>query len=408
MNREMTPSERFVHDLTQRACLRLWTYASPQGKGPGVELCDTLVACPPDVIVISVKEIALNREAEDMKVAVERWKRKAVDESVKQVHGAVRRLLSVDAVTANDGSLGVVLGAPDGRRVHRVAVAIGGEAFVPLRSRDFGQGFVHVFSADSFLVVMQEMDTITDLVQYLTDRERLLSGGLQSKVLASERDLLTLYVRNQPRSFAPLDTQSAPFMTTMTGLWEGFVASAAYAKREEANEVSYLWDRLIEQWHEDHLNDNMEFGGDLSSVDETTRVMARENRTQRRALAEAFVEFMDRMDSRSRLVFSSSATTYVFLKARHAEPREDRVQELTLRAWVARGKAHERGIDGPVLGIATEVREPGSGFSLDAILLQLPEWTKEHVEFVTEMGKDLDYFENRPFMHKRVDEFPRN
>src|ERR1700676_4119192 len=98
MNRQMTRSEQFVHDLTQAACLRLWTYASPQGKGPGKELCDTLVACPPDVIVFSVKEIELKRDADDLHVAVKRWRRKAVDESVHQVYGAVRRLCNVENV----------------------------------------------------------------------------------------------------------------------------------------------------------------------------------------------------------------------------------------------------------------------------------------------------------------------
>src|SRR5450631_3755593 len=84
LTRQMTPSEQFVHALAQQACLLLWTYPSPQGKEPGKELCDTLVACPPHAIVFSVKEVELKRDGGDLHVAVERWKRKAVKESVDQ------------------------------------------------------------------------------------------------------------------------------------------------------------------------------------------------------------------------------------------------------------------------------------------------------------------------------------
>lgn len=405
MNREMTVSEQFVHDLAQAACLRLWTYTSPQGKEPGKELCDTLVACPPDLVVISVKEIEFQDDTEDREIAVTRWKRKAVDQSVHQVYGAVRRLQSVENVVKTDGSAGVNLGPVDSRRIHRVAVAIGSEGhFIPLESRDFGHGFVHVFDAESFLIVMQELDTIGDLVQYLADRQHLLTTGLRGRLIGSEEDFLALYIRNT-RSFAPL-LESNTHLTILDGIWDGFRASDEYRRRAEANSESYIWDRLIEVLHDDHLNDNMEFGGDLNSIDETTRVMARENRTERRALAQQFIDFMDRADLKSRLVMSSSGTTYVFLKAPHAEDREYRTRELQARAWVARAEMHKQGRDGPVLGLATEVREPSSGFSLDAVLLRKPDWTEDDAAFVERMRADHDLFADAVLRHERVDEFP--
>jgi len=400
----MTPSEQFVHDLAQQACLRLWTYASPQGKDPGKELCDTLVACAPHAIVFSVKDVELKRDADDFHVAVERWKRKAVKESVGQVYGAVRRLLQTHNVTTTDGSPGVHLGPVDSRRIHRIAVAIGGEDLVPLESRDYGRGFVHVFGAETLLVVLRELDTITDLVGYLEAREELLTHGLHGAMIASEHDLLAVYLMNA-HSFKPL-LESKHDLMVLTDVWDDFVASREYAARTEANEESYIWDGLITMIHEDHLTDNMEFGGDLHSVDETTRVMAREHRTERRALGQAFIEFMDRRDIESRFVLGTSGTAYVFLKKPHAEDRKYRTRELELRVWVTRAEMHKHGRSGPVIGIATEIREPGSGSSLDTVLLQKPTWSEEDAEFVEAMRRDLGLFANPVLQHKRVDEYP--
>jgi hypothetical protein len=67
---------------------------------------------------------------------------------------------------------------------------------------------------------------------------------------------------------------------------------------------------------------------------------------------------------------------------------------------------HKQGRDGTVIGLATEVRERGSGFSLDTVLLRKPEWTEEDAAFVEQMRTDLDLFANPVLRHERVDEFP--
>jgi hypothetical protein len=399
----MTRSEQFVHDLTKDACLRLWTYPSPQGKGPGKELCDTLVACPPDVIVISVKEIELKRGAEKPRVALDRWKRKAVDASVKQVYGAVRRLSNVSTVTAMDGSAGVDLGSQESRRFHRIAVAIGGEGLVPLQSRDYGQGFVHVFDADTFHVVLSELDTITDLVEYLAAREELLTRGMRGNVITSEHDLLAVYFMNT-HSFAPL-LEVAGDLVFIGGIWDNFVARPEYAERVEANRISRLWDSMINTLHEDQRSGSMEYGGDLHSVDRVTRVMARESRTERRGLSQAFMEFLN-SPVPSRMVMGSSGTTYVFLKKPHAEDREYRKAELAARVRVARDTAHSEGRDGPVVGIATETFEPDSGLSLDAMLFDQPVWREREMKEAQKLRIELALFANPVRLHRNMKEFP--
>ena len=74
-------SEEYAYKLCRNTFLSLWSYLNPQGKDKGKELCDILVVCDPDVIIINVKEVALkpDKPSETQK---ERWQRRAIEKSV--------------------------------------------------------------------------------------------------------------------------------------------------------------------------------------------------------------------------------------------------------------------------------------------------------------------------------------
>lgn len=398
----MNRSEQFVHDLATRAFLSLWTYPNPIGKNSAKELCDVLVVCQPDIVIFSVKEIELRTDG-DPKTAADRWKRRAVDGSIKQIYGAERRLNLTDRVTASDGGRGVDLGPLPQRTIHRVAVAIGADGSIPLESSDHGKGFVHVFDEHTLFLLLNELDTISDFVEYLAAREALLSA--QPRLLGSEADLLASFFSGV-HSFGGL-LQGGYDLRVIVGSWDGFTKLPQYHLRKSADEISYVWDRLIDKVHEDFTNGQMEFGGELDSVDRITRIMAREPRLLRRALGAAFHDFMEDATRKSRAVFGDSGAGYVFLKQKHAEPREDRIRELQARCYATRGFMDEHGIDGTtVVGIATEFPEKGSGFSLDLMLIDVPEWNDEQREVVAEMRKRLDIFANPLLRHQSGDEFP--
>src|SRR5450759_4809528 len=77
-------SEQFVYDICRKSFLSLWTYVNPQGKTSGKELCDALVVCDPHVVVISVKQVEL-KKSNNTSVNLDRWERKAVAASIKQI-----------------------------------------------------------------------------------------------------------------------------------------------------------------------------------------------------------------------------------------------------------------------------------------------------------------------------------
>jgi hypothetical protein len=126
-------------------------------------MCDILVLCEPDIIIFSVKEVKPNRTARD-DVRFRRWVRGAVDESVAQIYGAERFIQSDrhPHVVQESGSEGLPYPEKDVRRIHRVAIALGGDEHFPVPFGDFGKGFVHVFDERSFSIVTAPLNTITD------------------------------------------------------------------------------------------------------------------------------------------------------------------------------------------------------------------------------------------------------
>ena len=58
----MNESEKYVADICTKSFLSLWCYANPQGRSSGKELCDFLVICDPDVVIVSVKDIKYHKK----------------------------------------------------------------------------------------------------------------------------------------------------------------------------------------------------------------------------------------------------------------------------------------------------------------------------------------------------------
>lgn len=400
----MTRSEAFVYRLSKSTFLSLWTYPNPR-RPSGVELCDILVVCQPDIIIISVKEVTL-KKGPAAQVEQDRWLKHAVDSSVKQIYGAERQLQSMSTVIAADGTLGVDLGVISARSVHRIAVAIGSDGSIPIESRDHGKGFIHVFDEHDIYLILNELDTVTDVIKYLADREAFFQNGLTSVLSGNEDDLLAVYLSSN-RSFGEL-TGEGPAIRIILGAWADYAASSEYALKKNADEDSYIWDTLIDILHDDFASGNIEFGDDLESIDRSTRVMAREDRFQRRLLGKQFLSFISDPTVLSRFVPSPSGLGCVFLKRRHGEGRRFRTAELAGRCYVARDMLAALGQPGPVVGLATEVPEKGSGFSLDCILLDCPIWDADAHSEAIRLQEQFGYFRAPTATRFSEDEYPRS
>jgi hypothetical protein len=392
-------TEEFVLRFCRRSFLSLWSYSNPRGKG-GKELCDILVVCEPDIIIVSVKAIGLG-ESGNPAVDWQRWRRRAIEASADQIYGAERWLENAPSVIRKDGSPGLPLPAKSVRRVHRVAVALGSQGKAPLVFGDFGRGFVHVFDEKSLAIIMGELDTVSDFVAYLASKEDLYKSGVETHFAGSEEDLFAFYL-HRGRKFP----DDADVLVVTDGIWEELENKEQYRARKLADKLSYAWDRIIDKIADDVLKGTLEFGPALNDSERGLRVMARENRFARRILGKAFMEFMDLASAnkvRSRMIVSLSDVAYVFLAMPHGEDRKFRVAELGCRCFIARGQNQK---STTVVGLATEQYVKGKGFSFDMLYLYKPQWTDEDEKHLVGMQNDLKFFTAPQYSSAHEDEYP--
>lgn len=394
----MNEAESLVYEICRRSFLSLWSYMNPRKKPHGKELCDVLVVCEPDVIIFSVKQIRLTTSGNPETDAA-RWRRKAVDESCKQIYGAERILKQSARVIRNDSSVGLPLPDAAEIKIHRVAVALSGKRKVGLPFGDFGKGFVHVMDEVSFLTLLKELDTISEFVLYLTAKETFCGGRASVQFDGPEENLLAAYLHGGRKLL-----QNADVIVVGDGLWKEFVKKEQYKRKQEADEDSYVWDRLIERFAHDFMKGQLEFAPSPSNTERAIRQIAREDRFARRVLGKSFKEFLDNSQQvAARMMKSPSGVVYVFLASPHGTPREERKAELGNRCFVARGLNPECS---HVVGIATERYEKGKGFSLDLCNSFRPNWSADDQRLMEQMQKDLGYFARPKVKMDSEDEYP--
>lgn len=322
-----TESERYLGRLAQKAFLSLWSYSNVytdegrKGTGNGKEFCDLLVVFGNDVILFSDKHCEFKPHA-DINVAWSRWYKRAIEKSAKQLAGAESWLKRFPNRLFLDPScttkLPIQLPDPSKQRIHLIAVARGatahaetywgggssGSLFIDTKlvetdhySVPFCIGwvlpsrrFVHVFDEMTLDIAMQELDTISDFTNYLRKKQEHFSTPEVDFIVHGEEELIanfiTRYDAQTNQHNFPI-TPPGALVTTREGGWKKIVSSKAYRKRRKANEISYIWDKLIEFQNKHIISGTASapFGDEsITNYERVMRTMAQENRITRRVL----------------------------------------------------------------------------------------------------------------------------
>ena len=279
-------------------------------------------------------------------------------------------------------------------------MSLGGKGLVALSPQDGGKGLVHCFDDRFAAIILRELDTISDFVGYLEAKERFLAEGRRAAGLYGEEHLLAIYVHGGKKF------PDANLLMVEGDLWSSLQRNPAYQRRVEADQVSYVWDDVIEHVAEHVLAGRMEFENSLSENEQVLRVMAREKRFERRMLAEGFLEFRERAERgevRARIVPSPSGVTYVFFNPPPSFGRQERVDELRFRCFIARNDVPE---NHTVVGIGANVKPAPQGYAVDLALLSCPEWTEDHRLHAEGMREELGFFRNPLAIEQHFDEYP--
>jgi len=391
----MNPSERIVKNLCEKSFFSLWSYPNPQYKKKK-ELCDVLVVFDPYVIIISIKDINFNENRENS-VSKKRWIKEAVTKSISQIDGAVKWINSNEKVITNDGAYGINI--PSSKRIIRIGIAFGSKGKVPILSGKIGDFLYHIFDELSLDKLMTELDTISDFIEYLIKKEEFIQSCPDIVIEGGEEDLLALYLR-EGRKF-PTDVQK---LIVQNHIWEEFENSDVYSKRNEKNKISYAWDSLIEDLCNWYYNGELIMNHNLDEFESAIRIMAGENRFNRRLLSDQFGEMLyNRI--KARMTESNSGVTYVFQANAPNEDRDERKAELHLRCILARKEFIK---NSTVIGIATEMRNSKNiPVSYDIIKYTLDEWTEEMEEKSKIIKEETNFFAKTEKKEGHFYEYPQ-
>ncbi len=458
----VSESERILTALCRQTFLRLWSQTNvytddgfKNGKGATKELCDALVVFGKDVVLFSDKHILFN-EAKGLKVAWPRWFKKAVLESGRQLHGAklwlerfpTRAFLDAKctrplpvlvpaenvafhlvAVTRGSRDSALAHNGGAGRGSFAVNNAVEGDAHYEL---PFVVGipqpekhFVHVFDEVSIELVLRELDTVVDFLDYLRKRQALLvtSGIMVSAT--GEEELLAAYLQTTDADgqehlfFEAGDGESPPGAIVFeAGSYDALTEDIGYRRKKRVDRISYGWDRLIDRFI-DYGDPTLSMPHLVQTTAETEhglRLMAAESRYRRRQLAISLFNALDRVEPGMRLgrivyggIAGETVFVFVIVPKRSTETYDEyrTYRRSVLHAYVKTAKL-KAPLGTVFVGIALDnPNKDYEGGAEDLMVYSQESWSAADLAELERMRVDLGLWKGKDEQWRlRQDEFP--
>ena len=205
------------------------------------------------------------------------------------------------------------------------------------------------------------------------------------------------------------------------GEWNEFQLSEPYARRKQANESSYFWDRLLQITSENALQGTLGGNSEPFLGRSALQFMAKEPRFSRRGLSDHILKSIrDFPETDAPLVRSVSlmpsfyeGTFYVFLQLKALNLSDDsgkRREVRTAMLEIACGAAKLRFPDTQrVIGIAIYAPKFTDGRnSEDMLLMEFNDWNAERKAYYEDANAEFRFF-HTPQMRiteRTVSEFP--
>jgi hypothetical protein len=380
-------AEDVVQALAAHSFLEDWCYPNPT-LPDGKELCDLLVVFDQVAIIWQIKNLKIGPDG--------RYNRKDVEKNNRQLDGARRQCFDLRRpITLRNLRRGDELFDPSViREIYLISVLAGeGEEMFPLAGT-IKDKTVHVFTSQFVEIALNELDTISDFVAYLREKESLLEHRARLCIMGGEEELLGHYLFHN-RSFKDLVSFTSVLLDE--GSWDRLRQRPEYLARERANKISYGWDFMIDQLHD---RGNPEY-------ERVAREMARSNRFERRYLSKVFFDAYKKAHADEhdflRRVLVMEGRTYCFLFADYPDARERRCNSLMALCYMARAKFPQ---NTTVIGIATE-KKIRPEFAFEVFLLDKAEWTPADQSRADHLQKSTRILTNVTLGSMSEDEYPK-
>jgi len=451
-----TSTETLLHKLAEKTFLKLWCYLNPFKKN-NKELCDLIGFFENHIFIFFDKNINSYKNTPNLNLAWERWYREVVSKQIKQARQAEKYLLKsfplfLDAKLENQLPIQysaenliihkIIIGHGASEPAHEFYAGKSSSSMMISYEEDFEENpnlnipflvrlnkfeRVHFFDSYSLEIIFNELDTISDFTNYLNEKERLIHN---QKILTycGEEDLLAVYFQNYN---VDKNGYSLNFNTNVSNIcitegdWKDFSTSQIYLNKKQKDQISYIWDKIIQVTCQNALEGILLGNSDIFNGKSAIVEMAKESRFSRRILSghlkEAIICAHKLPVSPNKIqqvlrAFqkpSSKDVFYVFLLIIHpvlmGYEKEDenyrkvRQHMLNIACGTLKNKLPNLK---KVIGIAAYI--PGTkemGNSDDFILLECEEWTESQQNYYLEENKIRNFFSNMAFNYKKSSDF---
>ena len=456
----LNEAEEILSKICDDTFLKLWSYPNPYKK-QGDELCDVLVIFENYILIFSVKDIKFNLQ-KDVNIAWQRWKNKAIDESIKQVERAENWIKqNPDKIFLNaqcTQKLPIKIDI-ENCIFHRIIVAHGAEeackkdssnnifgslAIAYMNDNDFADipsftnspfmitlpkdKVFHILDSFNFDIILKELDTINDIIWYFESKEKTIKQ-VKCFHYCGEEDALAFYwqeLSNEGNHYIYVPKESDnKIVSIVEGEWSNFIKSESYSNKKQADEISYTWDYLLQKTFQNALNGTLLGETDVFNKPSPLKEMAKEPRFQRRILSDAMISSITRARDKlqrgenverhfSVYVSYYEDKAYVFLQLACNENWDYETEYRNIRRYLLDIACGVTKIKYPHLKMIVGIAIDAPNFSKntpkseDFMLFNCAEWSEEDNLHYKKLNNNVNFFETDDLQitHKRYHEFP--
>ena len=443
-----TRTEKLLSTLCDSTFLKLWSYANPC-KDDGKELCDLIALFEDHLFIFFDREsLIFETSNKDTLLIWQRWKKKAIEDQIDNLKGAEKYIKSgkpiyLDAKKKTPFPLNVPL---ERLKIHKIIVAHGAHEACKNFSEDNMSGSlavsygelednlpfpfcihldknnpIHVFDSCNLEIVLKELDTFYDFISYIKAKETAIKE-LKGFMYSGEEELLAYYFLHFDEETnlhfikGKKVTHNGIFIAQ--GFWGKFIQSEQYRRKKAEDQVSYLWDDLIQRTCQNALDGTLITETDFFKGPSAICEMAKEPRFVRRALskrmAEAIREFPEnggsfRMISYMPSFYERKACVFLQLYKdkieNYDEYRKVRQGMLEIACGATKNKFTHLN---KIIGIAIDAPKHSKQNSEDFVLLDCENWTEEQRQHYEDDNKIMGFYKHSSLRERpiKVREFP--
>jgi hypothetical protein len=243
-------------------------------------------------------------------------------------------------------------------------------------------------------------------------------------IYCGEEDLLASYFLNfdesKNRHFIGTPREDIDFLMIGEGEWQNFKEFEIYKNKKLADQVSYLWDEIIQKTCQNALDGTLLGDANLLKGKSAIHEMAKEPRFFRRALSDQMIQSIRNFPESSEPSFRNlnfmpsfyPEKGYVFLQLKNTQitdyeaehrPKRQKMLEIACGAAKNRFEHLEK-----VIGIAIDAPKYSKRNSEDFILMDCDNWSDDTMEYYERANDVYGFFKssNLTSQKKHVKEFP--